>query len=94
MDRLEDGRAHERPGGHAQERQRADDAEGPRPGRPLEQVRGGGRGDRDDRAAAHGLDQAGRDELVERLGHPGQERAEREDREGRQEAGGERPTGR
>ena len=75
VDRLEHGRSHERAGGHAQEGQRADDAQRPRPGRALEHVRGGGSGDGDDRAAAHGLDEASGDQLVEVLGRAGQERA-------------------
>ena len=75
MDRGEDRRPDDRPGGHAEERQRADDAE--RAGRAgaAEQVRRGRRPDRDEDAATDRLDEAGGDELVERLGGAGQRRA-------------------
>ena len=68
--------------------------ERPRPGVALEEVRGGGGGDRDDGAAADGLDQPRGDELVEALGEAGQQRAEREDRQGAPGRAGGRPTGR
>ena len=42
----------ERPGGHPEEGQRADDPERPRPVVALEEVRGRGRPDRDEDAAA------------------------------------------
>ena len=53
---AEDRRPEERPGGHPEERQRADDAERPRPGVALEQVRRRGGPDRDEDAAADALD--------------------------------------
>ena len=89
VDRLQYGRTDERPGGHAQERQRADDAQGPRPRRALEQVRGGGGGHWDDRAATDRLDEPGGDQLVEVLGDARQERPEGEDGKG----GEEEPAG-
>ena len=66
----EDRGPEERTGGHAEERQRADDAEGARASRAAEQVRRGRRPDRDEDAAADRLDEPGRDELVEVLRHP------------------------
>ena len=78
MDRAEDGRAEDRAGGHPEERQRADDPERPGPRGAVVQVRGGGRPDRDEHAAADGLDEAGGDELVQVLGGPGQRRPDDE----------------
>ena len=85
MDSLQDRSADERPGGHSQEGERADYAQGARPSGALEHVRGGGGGDGDDRAAAERLDEPRGDELVQALGEPGQERPESEDGEGDQE---------
>ena len=81
MDGLQDGSADERSGGHPQEGQPADDAQGTRPGRSLEHVRSGGGGDGDDRAASEGLDQPRGDELVQALGESRQQRSESEHRE-------------
>ena len=68
MDRAQDRRPEERPGGHAQERQRADDPERPWARGTAEQVRGGRRPDRHENAATDRLDQPRGDELVEALG--------------------------
>ncbi len=78
VDGPEDRGAQERPRGHAEERERADDAEGARARRAAEQVRGGGGRDRDQRPAADGLDQAGRDQELERRRHPREQAADRE----------------
>ncbi len=81
MDGRQDRGAEERPGGHAQERQRSDEPERPCPRRTVEQVGGGGRPDRDEDATTDRLDEARRDELVEILGHAGEGAADREDHE-------------
>ena len=72
MDGAEDGGADHRPGRHAQEGQRADDAERAGPRRSAEQVGCGSRANRDQDAATERLDDPGRDQLVEVLGGPGQ----------------------
>ena len=83
--RAQDRGAQERAGGHAQERQRRDEAEGPRASGAREQVRGGRRRDRDERPAADGLDEAGGDQDLEGRGHPGEQAADREHHERPQE---------
>ena len=85
MDRAEDRRAEERPGGHAQERQRADHAERARPCAAREQVRGRRGRDRDQRAAADRLDEARGDQRLERRRHAREQAPEREHDEGAQE---------
>ncbi len=91
VDRPEDGRADERPGGHPEERQRPDDPEGARAGRSGEEMRGRGRADRDEHAATEPLDETGRDELVHRLGEAGQRRPDHEDRQGAEERAASAP---
>ena len=85
LDRVEDRRPEKRPGGHPQERQRADHAERTGAIVALEEVGCGRRGHRDQRAAPQRLDGPGGDQLVERLGHPGQQRAQGEEDEGAEE---------
>ncbi len=81
MDAGKDGRTKERARSHPEERQRTDHAERPWPSvRPVE-VRSGCRPHRHEDTAADRLDQAGADELIEVLRHPGKQRAEREDDE-------------
>ena len=77
MDRRQDRRADDGPGGHAEEREGTDDAERARPRRAAEQVRRCRGPDRDEDAAADRLDEPCRDQLVHRLGRPRERRAER-----------------
>jgi hypothetical protein len=78
VNRIEDRRAEERSGRHAEERQCPHDAECSRPGVAIEQVRGGRRPDRHEHTAADGLDEPRRDQLVEGLGPAGQRGADDE----------------
>src|SRR6185369_12342219 len=75
---AEDRGAQERPGGHPEERQSADDPEGPWPVVALEQVRRGRSPDRDEDAATDPLDDPARDQLIEVLAAAGDERADDE----------------
>ena len=68
MDRRQDRGAEERSGGHAEERERADRAEGTRAPVPVVEMGGRGRADRHEDTAADRLDEPRRDELVEVLG--------------------------
>ncbi len=79
VDRCEDRRPDDRAGRHPEEGERPDDAERPRTRRATEQVGGGGRADRDEDPAADALDEARRDELVERLRRARQRGADDED---------------
>ena len=88
---AEDRRPDERPGRHPEEGERADDAERPRPGVALEQVRCRRGGDRDEDAAAQPLDDPAGDQLVDRLGPAGQQRADREQGERDQEQAARAP---
>ena len=72
VDGGEDRRTDDGSGRHAEEGQGADDAQRTRPHRAPEQVRGDRRPDRDEHAAADRLDEPRGDELVHRLGGPGQ----------------------
>ena len=88
MDAREHRGPDERPRGHAEERERADDAERPGPGVALEEMRGRGRADRHEDPASEPLDEPRGDEQVERGRRPGQPGADRE----RREAGEEEPA--
>ena len=79
MRELEHGGADERPGGHAQERQRGDEPERARPPSLPEEMARPGRRERDQGAAAEPLDETRDDELVEVLRPPRQGRPEREE---------------
>ncbi len=67
MEAAQHRRPDERPGGHPEERQRADDPERAGARAAAEEVRGGRGPHRDEGAAADRLDEARRDELVQGL---------------------------
>ena len=85
VDRAQDRGAQERPGGHAQERERRDEAQGPRTPGAGKQVRRGRGRHRDHGPAADRLDEPRSDQQLERGRHPGQQAAHGEHDEGRQE---------
>ena len=85
VDRAQDRGAQERSGGHAEERQRRDEAQGPRTPGAREQVRGCRGRDRDQRPAADRLDEPRGDQQLERRRHAGQQAADREHDERREE---------
>ena len=78
VDDVQDRGAQERPGGHPQERERTDDAQGPGPAGAREQVGRGGRGHRHQRAATGRLDQPRDDQQLERGRGAGQRGADGE----------------